>query len=421
MRDKPNLHVIVIGAGIAGLAAAYFLNKSGAAVTVCEKNDGKDNCSYGNAGLIAPRHVIPLSSPGVIRQGLRWMLKKESPFYIKPRLNKELISWVWKFKKASTAKHVKEAGPVLRDMLFRNQDLLTDLAKEESMDFGLQKNGHLTLCETEKGLKEAAKSAQKASALGVPAKVLSAEEAREVEPNIKMNICGAVYYPQDAHLHPGKLMNQLKSLLKNKGVNFRFNTEIIDVNEEADGKVKAISSRGKKISGTQIIISSGAWSPDLMSHLNFKLPIQAGKGYSLTLKKPSKTPRVNLLLAEKKVAITPMANELRFAGTMEVVGLDKSITPAKITALKKSIIQYFPEYTLQDLSGQEIWVGLRPCSPDGLPYVGKIEPYKNIFVSAGHSMVGMSLSFASGEMINQLIANGRAKLSHPLTDPNRYA
>lgn len=417
--DKAD-HVIVIGAGIAGLAAAYYLNKNGMAVTVCEKGNGEDNCSYGNAGLIAPRHVIPLSSPGVISQGLRWMLKTESPFYIKPRLNKELISWIWKFRKASTRKHVKKAGPVLRDMLFRNQDLLIDLEKKESMSFGFQRNGHLTLCNTEKGLKEAAEKAQKASALEVPTEVLSAEEVQEMEPNMRMNIQGAVYYPKDAHLHPGTLMNQLKYLLQKQGVNFRFNTEIIDINEKSERKVDLISSDHQKLSGTQVVLCSGAWTPELMKRLNFKLPIQAGKGYSITLNNPSNVPQINFLLAEKKVAVTPMMGNLRFAGTMEIVGRDKSITSAKIIALKKSVIQYLPEYAMEDLDDQDVWVGLRPCSPDGLPYVGKIEPYRNIFISTGHSMVGMSLSFASGEIISQLITEGRAKLSHPMMDPNRY-
>ena len=413
-------HVIVIGAGIAGLAVAYYLNKSGINVTICEKGDGEDNCSYGNAGLIAPRHIIPLSSPGVISQGLRWMLKKESPFYIKPRFNKDLISWLWKFKKASTPEHVKQAGPVLRDMLFRNQNILTTLENKEPISFGLQKRGHLTLCNTKKGLKYAAKSAKKASSLGVPTEVLSTEEVQEMEPNMQMDIQGAVYYPEDAHLHPRHLMNQLKLLLQKRGVTFKFNTKVIDVQEKPEGKVDVISSDYQKISGTHVVFCCGAWTQNLMKSLNVNIPIQAGKGYSITLKHPAKIPQTNMLLAEKKVAVTPMNGELRFAGTMEVVGLDKSITSSKVTALKKSVTQYLPEYSLENLNDQNVWVGLRPCSPDGLPYVGKVEPFNNILVSTGHSMVGMSLSFASAEIVSQLITEGQAKLSHRLTDPNRY-
>ncbi len=420
MSEKLN-HVIVIGAGVAGLAAAYYLNKKGAEVTVCDKGDGDDNCSYGNAGLIAPRHVIPLASPGAISQGLQWMLKKESPFYIKPRLNKELISWAWKFKKAATSEHVEKVGPVLRDMLFRNQDLLIELEKKNVMDFGLQRKGHLTLCRTEEGLEKAADNAQKASALGVPTEVLSAKEVHKMEPNIRMDIHGAVYYTEDAHLHPGDLMDQLKDLLCKQGVNFRFNEKIIGINELLGGKVEVVSSKNSKIKGSHAVLCCGVWTPKLVKQLGFNLPVQAGKGYSITLNNPSKAPRINALLAEKKVAITPMKGDLRFAGTMEVVGIDKSITPAKVSALKKSVLQYYPEYSMADLNKQEVWVGLRPCSPDGVPFIGKVGDYKNILVSTGHSMVGMSLSFASGEIISQLICKGQAKLFHPLMDPNRYS
>jgi len=413
-------HVIVIGAGIAGLATAYYLIKSGVTVTVCDKGDGNDNCSYGNAGLIAPRHIIPLASPGVISQGLRWMFKAESPFYIKPRLNADLISWLWKFKNAATAKHVEESGPVLRDMLLRNQELLIDLEKSESMSIGLQRNGHLSVCETEKGLNNEITSAEKAKALGVPTQVLSAKEAQEMEPNMQLDIHGAVYYPNDAHLHPGQLMNELKSILKKQGVTFRFNTKVIDIKEKSDGSVDVVSSERQRITGTHVVVCSGTWAPDLMKKLDVKLPVQAGKGYSITLKNPSKLPKINVVLAERKVAITPINGDLRFAGTMEVAGHDTSITAAKINALKKSVLPYFPEYSLEDLDKQPVWVGLRPCSPDGLPFVGKIKSFRNVYVSTGHSMVGMSLSFANGETISQLITEGQAKLSHSLTDPNRY-
>ncbi len=419
MTNKTN-HVIIIGAGIAGLATAYYLRKSGVTVTVCDKGDGSDNCSYGNAGLIAPRHIIPLSSPGVISQGLRWMFKADSPFYIKPRLNADLISWLWKFRNNATLKHVEEAGPVLRDMLLRNQELLIDLEKSESMNFGLQRNGHLSICETEKGLKSEIASAEKAKALGVPTQVLSANEAQELEPNMQLDIHGAVYYPNDAHVHPGQLMSELKALLLKQGVTFSFNTKVVDIKEKADGGIDVISFNRKKISGTHAVVCSGTWAPDLMKKLDIKLPVQAGKGYSITLKAPSKIPKINVVLAERKVAITPINGDLRFAGTMEVAGHDTSVTAAKINALKKSVLPYFPEYSLEDLDKQSVWVGLRPCSPDGLPYVGKINSRRNVYVSTGHSMVGMSLSFANGETISQLITQGQAKLSHPLTDPNRF-
>jgi D-amino-acid dehydrogenase len=417
---KNDSHAIIVGAGIAGLTAAYFLSRTGMAVTVIDKGSGKDNCSYGNAGMIVPSHIVPLASPGIISQGLRWMLKAESPFYIKPRLNRELLSWGWKFKQTSTQEHVEESAPVLRDLLMRNRSLLVDFEEEEALDFGFRKNGLFMLCKTERGLEEEIEVAEKAKALGIPVEVLSAEEVRQMEPNIRMDIIGATYFPKDAHLHPGQLMSKLKALLQKRGVLFKLNTEITDIKEKCAGDIEVIASSGQKFPGSHVILCLGAWMPILMNKIGLNLPLQAGKGYSITIQKPKNHPQICALLTEAKVSMTPMAGQLRFGGTMEIVGRDRSVTPAKISALKKSVVQYFPEYSMGNLNKQEVWVGLRPCSPDGLPYVGKINSYTNLYVSTGHAMIGMSLSFASGELISQLILDVQSDLSHSLIDPNRY-
>ncbi|HKK45025.1 MAG TPA: FAD-dependent oxidoreductase [Balneolaceae bacterium] len=413
-------HVVVVGAGIAGLASAYYLNKEGFNVTVVEKSDGRDNCSYGNAGMVVPSHIVPLASPGIIGKGLRWMLKAESPFYIKPRLDKKLLSWGWKFKQASTEQHVEESAPVLRDLLLRNRQLLIDLEEDESLDFGFQKNGLFNLCRTEKGLEEETEVVERARELGIPAEVLSAEEVWKMEPKIEMDIIGATYFPKDAHLHPGLLMDRLKNVLRAKGVEFVFNEEVTGLASDSKQVKGVVTSDGQEIKGSKVVLCPGAWTSTLVSKLDFSLPMQAGKGYSITLQNPKSLPDICALLAEAKVSMTPMQGKLRFGGTMEIVGIDQSITPAKIKALKKSVVQYFPEYSMQDLNGHDVWVGLRPCSPDGLPYVGNINQYKNLFVSTGHAMMGISLSFSSGELISQLITEGQAELSHPLIDPNRY-
>ena len=418
---KNGKHIIIVGAGVAGVSAAYYLNKAGAEVTVLDKSDGTDNCSYGNAGMVVPSHIVPLASPGIISKGLRWMLKSESPFYIKPRLDAELLSWGWKFKQASTKKHVEESGPVLRDLLLRNRSLLVDLEEEESLDFGFQKNGLFNLCKTEKGLEEEAEVVEKAKALGIPAEVLSTEEVKAMEPNIKMDIIGATYFPKDAHLHPGTLMDQLKALLQKRGVVFKFNTTVTGLKKSGREAAGVITANGKTEKGTHVVLCPGAWTPVLAKNMGFRMPMQAGKGYSITLKQPPSLPNICALLAEAKVSMTPMLGSIRFGGTMEVVGRDRSVTPAKISALKKSVVQYFPEFQIENLNAAEVWVGLRPCSPDGLPYVGEIASYNNIWVSTGHAMMGMSLAFSSAELISQLIFEDQAELTHPLIAPNRYS
>ncbi len=420
MTKNGQQHALVIGAGISGLAAAYYLNQAGMAVTVFDKTDASDNCSHGNAGFIAPRYITPLASPGVISEGLVYMLKKESPFYIHPRLNKDLISWLWKFKKAATEERVRAAGPVLRDVIRRNQELLEGFEQRGEMEFGYHKNGHMTICETQHMLDKEKKNVEKANELGVTAKILSAKEVFEREPNAPKNTIGAAYYPGDAHLNPDKLMTELNRFLKEKGVEFKLNTEIKDIKEQSSGEVVLKDAGGLTYKGNCVVVCGGTWTQDLMKKLGANIPIQAGKGYSITLKNPPRITHCNFTMAEKKVAVTPIGSSMRFAGTMEIVGRDMSITAPKVNAIKKAIIDFYPEYTLSELDKEKIWVGLRPCSADGMPYIGRVNPYKNIFISSGYSMVGMSLSFAAGEILQQLIITGYADLESPLIDPNRF-
>lgn len=414
-------HVIVIGAGIAGISTAYYLNKAGMDVTVLDKGDGKDNCSYGNAGMVVPSHIIPLASPGIIKMGLKWMLKAESPFNIKPRFDKDLFKWGWQFKKASTAKHVEESAPLLKDLLLTNRELLIELEREEALEFGFQKNGLFMLCKTEKGLEEEAEIAQKANSLGIPASVLSADEVRQMEPNIEMDIIGATYFPKDAHFHPGSLMNRLRSLLKSRGVTFEFKKEVIALQVKSGNVTGVMEADGRVFEASKVVICTGSWTPLLTRAMGISMPMQAGKGYSITLRDPKGLPQICALLSEAKVSMTPILGKLRFGGTMEIAGTDTSINPIKFNAFKKSVCRYFPEYSLEDLDGNDVWVGLRPLSPDGLPYVGAIDRYKNVYVSTGHAMMGMSLGLVSGSIISKLIMKGGAELAHPLISPNRYA
>lgn len=417
---KDGKEVIVIGAGIAGLSVAYYLSGKGVDVTVLDRDDGTNNCSYGNAGMIVPSHIIPLASPGIISKGLKWMLSAESPFYIRPRLDLELLDWGWKFKRASTEKHVEQSAPLLRDLLIRSRELLTEMESKECMDFDLQKRGLFMFCRSEKGLEEEAEVVHKAKELGMPAEVLSPEEVAEKEPNLDLDIIGATYFPRDAHLHPRSLMNDLHRILTDRGVNFEYQAEVTGFTENSGSISSVKTSDGREFRGSDIVICTGAWSSSLGKKVGTKLPMQAGKGYSITLDDPRVLPENCGIFAEEKVTMTPMKGMLRFAGTMEIVGTDKSVNPKKISGLKKSVCRYAPDFTMEDLEVDDIWVGLRPISPDGLPYVGRLDAYDNVYASTGQAMMGMSLCPVSGKMVADLIAGDEPEFDHPLIDPNRY-
>lgn len=411
---------IIIGAGVAGLFSAYYLDKIGVEVTVIDQESGRDNCSYGNAGMIVPSHIIPLSSPGIISKGLKWMLDAESPFYIRPRLSLDLLNWLWTFKKFSTSEHVQNSGPVLRDLLLASRELLIELESTEKMNFGFEKKGLFMFCNTEYGLKKEIEVAEQARELGIPAKALTAQEVKEMEPNMELNIIGATFYPKDAHLHPGSLMDEMKALLIANGVELVFETEISNASTKGNQVVSVQSRDGEEWSGDSFLICGGSNSASLAKIFGKKLKLLAGKGYSITLEEPKKKPENCGILAEKKVTMTPMYNMLRFAGTMELTGPDKTINPKKIKGLKKSVCEYLPDFNMDDLEGQKVWTGLRPCSPDGLPYVGAFDGFSNLFASTGHAMMGMSLAPSCAKIVAELITNGRSELNHKMINPNRF-
>lgn len=415
-----NSRVVIIGAGIAGVSAAYYLNRAGYDVSIIEKSSGSDNCSYGNAGMIVPSHIIPLSSPGMISKGLRWMLDAESPFYIRPRLSLDLLQWLWKFKQSSTEKHVEESGPLLRDLLMASRDLLIQLELDEEIDFSFKKKGLFMFCNTDYGLSKEIEIAKQAIDLGIPAEILSPEEVKKLEPALDIKIVGATYYPKDAHLHPGSLMDKLKSIIEKRGVRISYNTQVTDIKTSGDKVESVITSDNQTFTGGTFINCAGAWSSSLMSMADRKLLLQAGKGYSITLENPAVRPEYCGILSEKKVTLTLMYNSLRFAGTMEIVGTDTSVNPKKISGLKNSVLEYLPQFEAEDLEGHEIWTGLRPCSPDGLPYVGSVDGYSNFYTSTGHAMMGMSLAPSSGKLLADLMMYGKSDLNSDLISPNRF-
>jgi D-amino-acid dehydrogenase len=412
-------HVIVLGGGVIGLCSAYYALQRGLAVTVVEREAaGGDNCSMGNAGMIVPSHFIPLAAPGMISKGLRWMFNAESPFYIRPRPSPALARWAWLFYRNSTAGHVERTRELLRDLNLESRRLFAELAAED--DFGLAKRGLLMLCKTAKGLDEEAAVATAAREIGLEAEVVDAAGAARLDPGITMDLEGAVYFPQDCHLDPARFMSALRRRIAGMGGRFASGVEI-DTLEIRDGEVRALSGGGQRFEGSRFVIAGGSWSPSLLRQAGLKLPLQAGKGYSLTLDAPPELPRLCSIFVEAKVAITPMAGSLRFAGTMEVGGLDLSINPSRVRGIVKSVHGYFPKFREEDFAGVKPWAGLRPVSPDGIPYLGKVPGLSNLIAATGHAMMGLSLGPVSGRLVADLLTGEPSFRPIERMAPGRFA
>jgi D-amino-acid dehydrogenase len=423
MATKVNApQVVIIGSGIIGLYSAYYLQKKGYQVTIIERTDGSDGCSYGNVGMIVPSHFIPLAVPGMIEKGIRWMFNSESPFYIKPRLNRDLISWGLKFYKAANHKQVEKAMPALRDISLFAKKLYQDFANDEKNDFSFEERGLMMLCKTKHTFYEEAEVAETANKLGIEARVLDIAALHQLEPEVKPNVAGAVYYPGDAHLHPNALVNKLKDLLQKQGIEFLYNTEITDF-EIKNGVIKTIKTQlGKTIAIEELIIATGSWSPILAKQLNINLPMQAGKGYSTTLQQ-LKDKKLNIpsILLEARVAITPMADNLiRFGGTMEIGGINQDVNMNRVRGIIKAVPEFFPDYPIEVPKQEKVWSGLRPCSPDGLPYIGRTNKYKNLTIATGHAMMGLSLAPGTGKLVQEIVDNEKTSIDISLYKPERY-
>ena len=413
-------HVVVCGAGIIGLCCARELRARGHKVTVVDRAPAvRDGCSFGNAGMITPSHFVPLAAPGMVALGLKWMFDPKSPFYIRPRLDADLAAWGWRFMRASTSAHVARAAPVLRDLNLASRELYVGLAAELP-DFGLATRGLLMLCREARTLDHEAAFAAHARELGIPAEVLDAAATVRRDPGVRLSVAGSIYFPQDAHLDPSRLISALTPRLETAGVNFSWDTGISGWRREGGRLAAAITNRGE-LAADEFVLAAGAWSPDMVRGLDLRLPMQAGKGYSLTLPQPRHLPHLCSIFTEARVAVTPMAGNLRIGGTMEVVGLDETIQPHRVQGIIEAVPRYFPDFTPDDFAGIKPWRGLRPVTPDGLPYLGRFRAVPNLIAATGHAMMGLSLGPITGRLVAEVIAGEPPSVDLTLLRPDRYA
>ncbi|MGV8878631.1 MAG: NAD(P)/FAD-dependent oxidoreductase [Sphingobacteriaceae bacterium] len=395
--------VLIIGGGIVGLSSAYYLQKKGYQVTIIDKGDITDNCSFGNAGMIVPSHFIPLAAPGMIRQGVRWMFNSKSPFYVRPSLNRELIGWGLKFVKHATENHLKQSAEPLRDLSILSQRLYADLAKEPGFNFELTHNGILAFYKTEKAAEEEAHLAEKAKALGLDMAVLSVAACKELQPKLNLDVLGAVHYRCDAHLSPGKLMNALLAYLISNGVEIIRGREVTGM-ETVGNRITKVFTDATAWEADQYVIATGSWSPAVARMADLKISLMPGKGYSFMEPEPQLRLTIPALLCEARVAVTPMNEGIRYGGTMELDKVNTRINRRRVAGIVESVPEYFPDLRPAMPNDKDIWFGFRPSSPDGLPYIGRSAKKKNLIVATGHGMMGLSLGPATGLLVSQLIA-----------------
>lgn len=413
-------HIVVLGGGVSGLATAEACARRGFRVTLIERNgEQRTGCSYGNAGMVVPSHFVPMAAPGVVAQGLKWMWNPESPFYIKPRVDLDLTRWGMLFIKSATAAHVTRCAPVLRDLHLASRECYQELAAQGE-DFGLVSKGLLMLCKEAHTLDEEAAMAATARSLGVPAEVLDAAGAARLDPGITMDIVGAVHYPRDCHLSPERYLAVLQRRAVANGTQLLWNTQVQGFKRE-QGRLRAVLTTAGEIAADHFVLCGGIWSDRMIRTLGVRLPMQAGKGYSVTVPKPVQQPALCSILTEARVAVTPMGGTLRFGGTMEMSGLNEEISMRRVEGIVSAASRYFPAFKRSHFDGIAPWHGMRPCPPDGMPFLGRTGAADNLVVATGHAMMGLSLAPITGLIVARLIAGEAPGFDLQLLQPDRFA
>lgn len=407
--------IAIVGGGIIGLCSAYYLQKLGHEVAVFDKHDFDDSCSHGNAGMIVPSHCIPLASPGIISKGLRWMFKSSSPFYIHPQLGYPFLRWLYLFYRSCNPKHVDVSIPLLADMSLKSKELWQELAAD--INIKLEQKGILMLYKSEAVAEEEYHTAKIAAELGLENRLLNQQELQGLE-STQIDALGAVHYTCDAHIAPNGTMKALKQHLSAAGVVLHHQAEVVEINVRSANKVE-ISTKFKTQDFNELIIASGFWSSELLKSLDLCLPMLAGKGYSIDLPQVEPQPSIPSILCEAKVAMTPFQNEFRVAGTMELGSRNTAVNSRRVSGIINSIQAYYPDFDVNPLYKQKPWSGFRPCSPDGLPFIGTHPKYKNVKIATGHAMMGLSMAPVTGLYISEMIQGNRKSI--PKLEPYRFS
>lgn len=408
---KPD--VLVIGGGIIGVAAAYYLAREGTRVTLVERDTIAAGSSYGNAGLVSPSDSPPLPSPSALKKGVRWLFDPTSPLYIKPRPDPELLKWLWRFRGACNEAAFRRGMGPLYKLSAKSVALYRALVEEESIEAPFEQRGLLIVYRTPEGMEEGQQWAEAVRALGVKSEIWSAEQVRQRVPCARPEVIGGIYYREDAHMEPAGFVRQLAERARARGAIIQEHTEVLELETSRNAITRVVTTRGT-FTPDQVVLAAGAWTPVLARKVGLRLPIQGAKGYSITVQRPDGYPEIPLILDEAKVAVTPMGSWLRFAGTLELAGLDLSVNPVRVAAIQQAVSQYL-EISPEEEPLVELWRGLRPCTPDGLPIIGRPSRISNLVVAAGHCMLGISQGPATGKLVADLIL-GR----EPEIDPTPF-
>jgi D-amino-acid dehydrogenase len=411
--EKRHADVLIVGGGIVGLTCAEALSRAGRAVTVLEQGDLGRGSSWANCGLITPSHALPLALPGVPAKTMKSMFHGDAPFYIKPRLDASMLIWGLRFFAACNVDRARRTARAKQALLALSRVTLAQLIRRECLECEWTEAGLYFVYQSQQSFEAGNSEDRLLSEVGIECEKIDGSEMSRREPAVKSGMAGARFYSIDAHLRPDKLISELVRVLGTRGVTFVESCSFSGVIGDTQ-RVSSVMTSSGEIEVNDVVIATGAWTPALAKQLGLKLPIQPGKGYTITLERGDGAPRVPLIFKEPSVAVTPWESGLRIGSTMEFVGYDRTLNPARLEAIRRGARAFM--HTAIDHGQQEEWYGWRPMTPDDLPAIGAAPRYRNVTIAAGHGMLGVSMSTGTAELVSALVCGAA-----PPLDPTPYS
>ncbi len=404
--------VVVIGAGVIGLSVAFALRKEGRDVLVLDRGRAGGGASHGNCGTLTPSHSLPLAQPGVVGKALKWMIRRDAPLYVQPRFDPALWAWLLKFAGRCNEQTVRRVGAAKARLLIDSRARLGDWIRAEQFACEFEERGQLAVYRDDLTFAAHRANADLLREFGIRIESFSGAEARRMSPGLREDVVAAHFYPGDAEIRPDRYVAELLAGVRRSGVDVFEDTSVDGFVQEQD-RVVGIRIGQHDIRANQVVLASGVLAPQLAGKLGIKLPIQPGKGYSMTFTAPKRAPALPLVLRERAVCVTPWASGFRLGSTMEFSGFSERLNPIRIAALKRGAAEY-----LEEPCGPvelEQWYGFRPMTYDDLPIIGPAPRHSGLWLAAGHGMLGMSLSAGTAVLLaDQML--GRK----PEVDPEPY-
>ena len=406
-------HTLVVGGGVIGAFCAWYLQQAGRKVTIIDRDDFGAGCSHANCGYVSPSHVFPLTSPGQISRGLKGMFSRNSALRIRPGFSPSLWMWLLKFAARCNRRDMFQAGHGRHALLQSSRRLYEEILENELPDVEWKTDGLLFVFRDKDQFEHFAETdRQLAEHFDVRAQPIDGSELETREPALKPGLAGAWHYQNDAHLRPDRLMSALKQKLSDAGVTILTRHEMQRFVSDSD-RVSAVQTPNGEIAADEFVVATGPLTPLLNKELGCRIPIQPGKGYSITMPRPQICPRYPMLLEEVHVGITPFDSGYRIGSTMEFAGYNSRLSPERLQYLRSGAAEYLKEPTAEPVL--EEWFGWRPMTWDGLPYIDRTPKFRNVWVAAGHNMLGLSMGTATGLLLTEIMTG-----STPHIDPAPY-